>query len=650
MAEVTVSVKSALTQIIGELEQLRDASKGVSESFTDMASDAEKNIRGNTKRTEAFLNNVGRVGLRIADQLRRDFKSLFALNAVTDALKISNQFRNVISQTVELSDTIRRLGPVFGVASNQFVALQTKMTSGLGEIGLSADVGARALEGLSQTQVRGDSNLVGYAQKAGMLASIGGEKGQEGSIAKLMAGVIQARGGNVNDAGTQDRLAESVRKAFNATGMSPTKILSDMASLFEQMPQDMRQAFDDSALANLAAVSAAGGPGSTKFIEEYLKKGEVRRSVMDASGGADIFTAQGLDIEKFRKFLKAISGRIKSDPTLAVETLGVSEEAAKGMILLGENLDKVKEKQDLMAASSGSLNAQFDETRSLMDAFRANLARVSKEMAAPIATFTQTLTEALVRASKSDKSAAGVVAGTAVGAAALAGIGLSGIFGRMKGPLGKILGSGSMLATAAKGTGAEALLGQNTIPVYVVNAGEIGGGVSAGLPGIGGVGGGPKASVMDKIAMATLAGAIGYAVGSVVSDAVTGKTQGVTKEGFHGDSIEQLIFKVAQAFGSEDAKDAAELGLQSAEERRDTSDREKKKPGVSAKEYEGGQIQGGQPRATPKVPTGTSKGNFGAVDADGGSQDVNVKVEIEMKTPLLKATASTTSGRGASIA
>ncbi len=38
-------------------------------------------------------------------------------------------------------------------------------------------------------------------------------------------------------------------------------------------------------------------------------------------------------------------------------------------------------------------------------------------------------------------------------------------------------GLGSMLTSAAKGKGAEALLGQKTMPVYVVNAGEISSGV-----------------------------------------------------------------------------------------------------------------------------------------------------------------------------
>jgi hypothetical protein len=73
------------------------------------------------------------------------------------------------------------------------------MLKGLGEIGLGGEEAARALEGLGETQVRGESNLVEYSKTAGMLASIGGEKGKEGEISRGLAGVTQARGGDVND-------------------------------------------------------------------------------------------------------------------------------------------------------------------------------------------------------------------------------------------------------------------------------------------------------------------------------------------------------------------------------------------------------------------------------------------------------------------
>lgn len=536
MAGVNVSVRSSLGKIIQDLEKIRAASDGVQNSFTKMGDDAAKNIRGNTKKTETYFGGIGRYGQRIADQLRRDFKSLFALNAVTDALKISNQFRGAIAQTVELSDEIRRLGPVFGIVSGRFVQFQTKMAQGLGEIGLASDVAARALQGLSETRVRGEDNLVNYAKNSGMLTSVGGEKGQEGAVARLLAGVTQARGGDVNDKATTDRLSESVRKVFNATGSSPTKILGDMQSLFEAMPDDLRKSIDDSAVADLATVSAAGGPGSTEFLKKYLSLSKTERIPYDAQGGGGMFGKKGFNVEAFRRFYQSITSRVGGDKTLGAKTLGLGDDEAKGFVRLGERLDDVNAAQERLRASTGDLGTQFDETRSFADAFSANIARISRLLSKPIAYATQVGTSAMVGASKSDAGAAAVTGGAAAVAAILAGIGLGGIFGKGGGPAGKILG-------------------QAALPVRVVNFNEMGiaGGAATAA---GGVASGAS-KTMSTLGKVTLIAAGGVAVYSALDALIGSKPQ--DNEPFNPkasmDYLEAAFYELSEIFGGSTAKD-----------------------------------------------------------------------------------------------
>lgn len=637
-SQVEISVRSSLSKVIVELSKIRDMAQETGTAFQDQAKGVTEGVRGNTKKAETFFANLRGVSRRVADQLRRDFKSLLSLNAITDSMKLSNQFRGAITETVELSDAIRRLGPIFGIASKDFVRFQSKLTQGLGEIGLGSDVAARTLLGLSETPVRGEENIQNYAEKSGMLASIGGEKGQEGNIAQQMARVIQARGGNVNDKDQQNGLAEDVRKAFNATGASPTKILDSMQALFAKMPEDFRKAITSSGLVNLAAASVVGGPNATKFIEGYLGQSKTQRLAFEARGGKGIFTDKGLDIKKFKTFFDSITGLIHGDKRLGAQTLGLGEDEAEGFIRLGENLDKVAEAQERIAKSTGDINQQYSDALSLGDAFRANLNRVKKELATPIATITQKMTDFFRDKSKSDRGSAVVAGGAAAVAAGLAGFGLSNIIG--KSGFGKLMG-GAGLGSLVKGAGAEAMLGENTIPVFVVNM--PGGGIGGGAAGVPGVGAAPG-SKLEKAAMITFAAAIGYAVGSVISDALDKNTQGVTKEGFHGDAGDQFLYKIARFFNQADAVDVEELGKQSEEERRDKSEKKKIKQGVSERDY-GGNIEGGQPRKDPSAPKGTSKGNFGQV----APQRVEVKVIVESKDPTLKATASVPS-RGAGYA
>lgn len=528
---VQFSVRSSLGKIIKEMEELRDKAEDVSSSLKTVGQQTGESLNQQVKKTETFFGQLRSVGRRVADQLRGDFKALVSINALGDALKLSNQFRGSIAETINLSDAIRKLGTTFGIASKDFSSFQTKMVRGLGEIGMSSDVASRTLQGLADTPVRGDSALIGYSQKAGMLASVSREQGREGDIAKGIAKVLVARGGDANDLNQVASLAEDLRKVFNQTGKGPTETLRVMEDLFANMPKDLRKSISSSGLTNLAAASQLGGPNATKFLEEYLGKSPIARMAFEAQGGKGIFTEKGIDTEKFAKFAGSIMGRVGGDPRMAAQTLGLSDEAAEGFVRLAENLDKVKEAQDRMARSTGNLKDQYRASAGLGEAFKTNINKVKQLIAEPLSFISQKGSDVLSKSSESMVGAGAVVAGGGILAALLAGGALRGI--------GKGLG-GSL----AKGAAASAVTGKDVQPVYVVNASEIGGGMMGGL-----VKGGGALSMLGKAGLVGGAAAAGVGLGIGANKLLDKHTQGTTEEGFEGNAVERFFFKLDRLMG-----------------------------------------------------------------------------------------------------
>lgn len=555
---VEINVRSALSKIIEELDRIRAQAEETGEAFKETGKGVGDELGKQTKRTETFFGNLRGLSRRVADQLRGDFKSLVSINALQDSLKLSGQFKDNITETVKLADTIRKLGTTFGIAGKDFSRFQADMTRGLGEIGLSSDVASRSLSGLSETNVRGTDNLLEYSKRSGMLASIGSEQGQEGKIAAGMARVIQARGKSPNDRAEVEALAESVRRVFLQTGGAPSATLANMERLFTNMPKDMRKEISSSGLTNLAAASAVGGPNATKFIEEYLGKSPIARMAFDAQGGKGVFNDEGIDIEKFKSFASSIMGRVGGDPRLAAQTLGLSDDAAEGFVRLAENLDRVKDAQERIAKTTGNLNEQYRQSMGLGEAFNASINRVKKVLATPLSAATQATTDLFSKASESDAGAGAIVAGGGLLAAVLAGGGLKGIGDAMRKGGGGIKGAAKGLAgTALKAEGAEQLLGEKTIPVFVVNASDIGGGL--GGAGAAAAGGGAL-GMLGRAGLVGGAGLAGVGIGSVIAPYVneflakysTRKTED-SASGYEGDALDRAFFELGNAIGLESA-------------------------------------------------------------------------------------------------
>lgn len=505
--QVTLSVRSELQKIIDELAKVQASAEEVSKSLADTGKSVGDDLGKQTKKTETYFNKMRDIGRRSVDQLKKDFKSLLAVNALTESLKLSSQFSGSIKETVQLSDTIRKLGSTFGLASSQFSSFQNMLTKGLGQIGLSSEAGANALQGLAETPVRGQQALTEYAKTAGMLASISNQKGQEGDIAKGLSSVIVSRGGNVNDMGELKSASEDILRIRQATGKSATEAMRALSDLFSNSNPEFKKLIAQGGGVSMATAGLLGGQGATSFLERYLSLNKFERSGLEAQGLGKLIGQNGqLNSGAFASTIGEAKSRGQGDALAGLRTFGLSDEEAKGFMRLAEAIQNNGDVIEQARTKVVDLNQAYKQGMGLGESFRASINRVKGGLSGLLAPLTQGGTDMLQKASESNLGAGAVVAGGGALAALLAGYGLRGI--------GKGLGGG--IAGVATGAAIEGATGRQVQPVYVVNAAEIGG--AGALGGLAGKAGG--LGLLGKAIPLAGAAATGYMAGDYLGSKI----------------------------------------------------------------------------------------------------------------------------------
>ncbi len=471
---VELQVNSQLSKIIEDLAKITDQSKAVGESLKDMGKKLADNLDEDTKKTKTFLQGLRDMGRNVADQLKKDFRSLLSINALSDSLKLSNQFRGAIKESIGLSDTIRKLGSVFGMTESSFAKFQEHMTRGLGAIGLSSEAAGNALKGLAETPVRGEANLIQYSKTAGELASITGQRGQEGQIAKGLAQAVTARGENPNDLKAVSRVSADVLRIRDATGKSATDALQSLNDLFSHANADFKKQLQGGGAVGLASASLLGGQDSTAFLEKYLGLNRISRLGIEAQGFGRIIGPQGqLNQKAIESTLREAKGRGLGDAQAGLKTFGFSDEEAQGFIRLAEAMRTNGKAIEDARNRVVDIEKAYRESGGMAENFGRSINKIGSYFSSAIAPLEQGATNLLGKASQSTGGAAAVVAGGGILAALLAGFGLKGI--------GKGLGGG--LASGLASSAVAEASGKTVQHVWVDNIG-MGGGLG-GLPGAG---------------------------------------------------------------------------------------------------------------------------------------------------------------------
>lgn len=629
MNTVELNVRSKLLQVVDELNQIGAAAQKTADGLQDFSKKTGDNVNKQISKTEDYLSKIRSLTSRVAKGMADDFKALFNLTALTEGLKLSNVFRANIADTVELANTIRKLGDVFGITKAHFSSFQSKLTQGLGQIGASSEAASNALKGLSQTQVRGEDTLLEYSKSAAMLASLTRSQGKEGDIAQGIAGVITQRGGNSSDVAQMREVVTALKQQFTATGKSPTEILSQMATILEAMPKDLRKSLDLKSLIGVGVAGSVAGPNATKFLLEYLGKSPIARKSLEARGFGNLFTAQGgFDTKAFGKASQSVFSNFGQDPRLMAQTLGLSEDAAEGFVRLSESLDKIAVVQDKALGDNKSLERAYYDAMTAGEAFQASLNKFKSSFSDSISTITDKTTEFLKSAfgfgikpgaitkhmpdalTKNLGSTA-VVAGSGIVAALLAGGGLKGL---LRFGMGKAEG-------LAERESFKSLSGEKVDDVYVVNAGEIGkaAGDSKGFLG-GGVGG-----MLGKASLVAAAGFAGVNVGELINDKIQGTE--VDKKlndlfGYFGEKWGEIVNSIDKPYESKNEPESINVG------------------GASRM----GKVFKVQETETAQSNVSNNINNFNSTQASKADVNLNLNVKVESNNSDFKASVKGSRG------
>lgn len=482
---VEVKVRSQLSKIVEDLQAIQRQAQSVSDELKSTGTNVGKEVEGQTNKVKNALNEMQNFGRRVADQLKRDFSTLGSLQSLSSGIALGGQLTGSIKESIKLSDTISRLGSIFGIARTDFSSFQSQMTQGLAEIGASSESAANALSGLAETPVKGRKNLLEYSRTAAELASISGQKGQEGTIAKGAAGVITARGGNPNDTNQLGDLTKEILQIRKATGGSVTDIISALKDIYSKTNADFQKSLKGGGSTSLATGALLGGPEATTFLEKFMGMNRIERKGLEAQGFGQIISKNGeLNTKAILSTLAEAKGRGMGDAQAGLKTYGFSDDEAKGFIRLAEavktNGDVINNARNQMV----NLNDEYRQSMSLGDAFKSNINKVKGNVSKVGETFLDAIQGAsksvgledqfskvrpylgaqgaqkgLGEASQSNVGSAAVVGGAALAAALLAGAGIKGIGSGLLGTLGG----------EAKAKAIEAATGEKVQRVEVIN-------------------------------------------------------------------------------------------------------------------------------------------------------------------------------------
>ncbi len=535
--KVELSVQADFGRIMQDLAALQRKTASVSDGIRKSGSELDKSLERGAKNTEKHFERVRDLGRRLADQLRGYFADVtssaaYALEGVKKGFGIKQHLMDAATGALDLHDAIRKIGDSLGIASNRLVDFQQNVTKAFSEAGFGAGETVRALQGLAGTKVSGEANVTSYGVTAARLAQNGGQVGQEGEIAKALAEVLRARGIDQNNIPAMSSLAENVR------GRNPLDKLQVQKGLYEGMDDQKRKEIGPEAMRGLMAVAKTIGPELMGALITETTEGRLKRLGRDAQGASGIIGKNGVDFDKLAKLLPVLN-RIGMDKVASGQTAGFSEQASKALVMLSEQFQEAKAAQTRAMAGGGTLEGDTTKSRGVRENFGAVKNRVTGVTEGVIAPLIAKANDVIGGASKSTLGSAALMGGGFLAATMGAG-GLSALSKSFKGKLG-----GGMLESGAKAAALEQITGEKTIPVYVVNLGEMSGAMeklTTKLPG-----GGGGSSVVDKANVAATGLAIGLVVGSVIEEAMNKHTQGKSMDGqFTGNIAERGMYTAAK--------------------------------------------------------------------------------------------------------
>lgn len=559
--KVTLNNKEYLKSLKGMSRLAAQTSVMINKGFESMKVGA-KSLTESVKKDglslkksfDSLMGNLGRGGAAIG--LATGFQGLSA--SVKDAARSSADFDRTFSRLAQrfdfskdkvkqLRNEYRRLagetgvngGQITGAASNLLAATNGKSTAGLKDIAqfskLSDDIDASTASRDIVDFLKGNGREVSGSNIRELLeSSLALQRNGDFSLKEALAITTKSDGNALARAGLSTR--ENAALLAGASGVGQDR----------------------------ASTSAAIQAIIKKSVEGF-GKGSALQGILGVEGGS-LLTNGKFDISKLGQASKNLKARGMSsqDSVALLQSAGLSEGEAEGLYSILNDFDTFQKGFKKTIGDQKTLESAFKEsTRNLPDA----LEKIRERIISGVDEITNPLTLVGLKLVEGDlKGAAGaapgaigdslkgvmdnkLLAGTMLGGTILTGGLLSkiGLFGGAKG--------------IAKGVAVEEATGDRVQAVYVTNIDEISSGLGN-IPGIGGGGAlgklkglaGKAAPLLGKAGGVAAAGYLGYEAGSWLNDNVVSKTNMKTSEGFEGNIIETLFFKLDKLIGGESAQ------------------------------------------------------------------------------------------------
>lgn len=541
-SKVELKVATDFRKIIADLESLQKKAASVGEQVKRVGNDLDKNLQRNSKNTETHFERVRDFGRRLADQLRGYFADVAsstanALEGVKKDLGLRQQFIDATKGAVDLHDTLRKIGGTLGINADRMTIFAQRATQAFA--GFSQSDVARTMEGIAKTQVRGEDNILAYGTTAANLGLAGGQTDSSGDIAEKMAGVLRARGIDQNNIGEMTKLAADVNKTRKLTGASPTETLDKWRGTYETMGDDTkRRGIGTDAMRNFSAIEAVVGPQFGKLVDE-LSQGKLKNLPRSAQGLGNLIGPNGFNFDALDK-VKNGGNRI-FDKEASWQTFGLSPESAQAMIRTLELSKQARAAQNAANGMGGNLSGDAASSRGILE----NAGAIKNNVTGAIGGAMQPAVGAAngwLAKRTSSATASAITMGEGFLAASAGAYALSQL-GKKAG--GKLGGVGNFVNSGLKAAALEQITGQKTIPVFVVNLGEIGsGGIGSGA-GLGGAAGNlnKAADALGKASLVITAAMAGYEIGTYLEGIIDKNTQGTSADGnYTGNAIERGMY------------------------------------------------------------------------------------------------------------
>ncbi|MFV8250248.1 hypothetical protein [Bdellovibrio bacteriovorus] len=577
-------VRLNLRQYFTALAQMRSENKG---TFNENDKAAHKSGRV----LQEFLNEVKKVSGDSQKEFKKLSKSMasdlavgakgLALMGAMSSVKAAS--RTAVSVGLEFGKTFSALAARANLTGEKVKSLRKELLA-LGDTG--ADLGslAGALDAIYGATGNIDKarEVMDPIAKAAAMGD-----GDATKVADFVKERLTGQGKELNRANTEELLASLVQAQRHGDFKNLDQAMESMSGLAGSVQG--RVGISDRQFA--AMMAGATRTGTDRETSVAGLNALIRASADDFSGNAifgGVFGSGSLkdsdgkfDPTKLANAYQNIEklGQTESERIHQLkQILSLSDQEAQGTYNLIKNYGAFNETMQETISDQKSFNDSFKDAtnnldnslKSLTNKMVSGFTDIFGPLEKPIAALARgEIGEALKQTPGALDGAvdglmdnkmlvAGGLLATAAGGKLLKGLGGALTGNKDLGGLAK----GTVMGTALKQAG--------VTPVYVVNASEIrdgsGGGMDA-LKGLIGTKGAPQAagkiaSMLGKVgrfggqaAMVGAAGYAGYKVGEKwIEPLINSKTQGTTAEGFSGNAVERLIFKLDSIFGGENAK------------------------------------------------------------------------------------------------